>query len=109
MTKGTMRKVILRSTRFSSSALIAWAPRLICLAFDFHAIRRVEAHPATAAAGTQLAAVYTKKRYNLRSGENDGSAPVAMFRGGGRRTALRQSGAAARDAAFGARALHQAA
>jgi hypothetical protein len=59
--KGTMRKLILRITRFSSSALIGWAPRLICIAFDFRAIWRVEGHPATVPVRTQLAAVYTKK------------------------------------------------
>src|SRR5580704_13761756 len=40
ITKGTMRGVILRSTRVFSSALIEWAPRLI--AFDFRAIWRGE-------------------------------------------------------------------
>ena len=57
--KGTMRKLILRITRFSSSALIR-SPRLICFVFDFCAIGALK---ATCGRHRQdlMAAVYTKK------------------------------------------------
>src|SRR5437773_11427742 len=100
-----MRRVILRSTRVSSSPLIGWAPRLICIVVDFRAVCALKATLRPQPPRLNWLWFIQKNDIILIQESADGSSSTAMLRGGGRRAAFRQGGAAVGNAALGPRTL----
>src|SRR5882757_2563677 len=104
-----MRRVILRSTRVSSSTLIGTAPRPIVLLLLVAPSTALKATLRRPPPGLNALWFIQKNDIIAIQERADGSASIAMFRGRGRRAAFRPGGAAAGHAAFGAGTLHPAA
>src|ERR1700749_1867350 len=104
-----MRRVTLRSTRLSSSALIGRAPRLISIAFDFRATCTLNRTLRPRLPGLNWLWFIQKNDIIRIQESTNGSSSTAMLRDGGRGTAFRPGSTAAGNAALGAGALYPSA